>query len=92
LDGAGTGSAADASGCGGVSTGNAAADVGNVYVMSDAADVGAGDASSVALGTGKASFVPKTNSSIALPSGLRFLILTSTLPQFPQQSVLFFRI
>jgi hypothetical protein len=80
LDGAGTGSAANAFGPGAVSTGNAASGVGNVYVMSDAASGGAGDASSVALGTGKASLVPKTNSSIALPSGLRFWVLVLTLP------------
>jgi len=73
-------SAANAFGSGAVSTGNAASGVGNVYVMSDAASGGAGDASSVALGTGKASLVSKTNSSIALPSGLRFWVLVSTLP------------
>jgi len=80
LDGAGTGSAANALGPGAVSTGNATSGVGNVYVMSDAASGAAGDASSVALGTGKASLVPKTNSLIALPSGLRFLVFMSTLP------------
>jgi hypothetical protein len=80
LDGAGTGSAANTNGPGAVSTGHAASGVGNVYVMSDAASGGAGDASSVDLGTGKASLVPKTNSSIALPSGLRFWVLVSTLP------------
>jgi hypothetical protein len=48
--------------------------------MSDAVDMGAGDASSVAVGTDKASFVAKTNSSIALASGLRFLVFMSTLP------------
>ena len=42
--------------------------------------VGAGDATSVGVGAGKASFVAKTNSWIALPSGLRFLVLMSTLP------------
>ncbi len=91
MDGGGTGSA-DASGSGAVSTGNKADGVGNVYVMSDAAGMGAGDASSVAVGAGKASLVPKANSSIALPNGLRFSVLVSTLPRFPQQSVLFSRI
>jgi hypothetical protein len=42
--------------------------------------VGAGDITNGGVGAGKASFVPKTNSSIALPSGLRFLVLMSTLP------------
>jgi len=93
LDGAGTGSAAGANGCGGVSTGNAASGVGSVCIMSVAAGVGAGDASSVALGTGKASWVPKTSFLIAVPGGLHFWVLTSTLPRFPQQSaVLFTRI
>ena len=36
-------------------------------------------------GVGTASFVPKTNSSIALPNGLRFSVLVSTLPRFPQK-------
>ena len=80
MDGAGTGSAADASGCGRVRTRNAASGVGGVSLINDAVGVGAGDASSVALGTGKASFVPKTNSSLALPSCLRFSVLASTLP------------
>jgi hypothetical protein len=46
--------------------------------------VGAGDTSSVAVGAGTASLVPKTNSSIALPSCLRFSVPVSTLPGFPQ--------
>jgi hypothetical protein len=78
-----TGYCADTVGCGGVSVGNKANNVGGVagvYVMSDAVDMGAGDASSVAVGTDKASFVAKTNSSIALASGLRFLVFMSTLP------------
>ncbi len=68
----GTGCGAEASGCGGVAVGNKANGVGGVSVISDAVGVGAGDTSSVALGAGTASFVLKTNSSIALPSGLRF--------------------
>jgi len=83
LDGAETGSAADADGCGGVSTGSAASGVGGVPLIGDAVGVGAGDAASVALGSGKASFVPKTNSSIALPSCLRFSVLAPALPRFP---------
>jgi len=74
-------------GPGGVAASNKASGVGGVagfYVMSDAVGVGAGDASSVAVGTAKASFVAKANSSIALPSGLRFWVLVSTLPRFPQ--------
>ena len=96
-----TASEPKASGGGGVATSNKGNDGGVVRGInasnkgngvSDAASVGAGDASSVAVGTGKASFVPKTNSSIALPSGLRFSVLASALPQFPQQSLLFSRI
>ena len=79
MDGTGTGSAADADGCGGVSTGNKANAVGGVSLIGDAVGVGAGDAASGAVGTGKASFVAKANSSIALPSGLRFWVLVSTL-------------
>jgi hypothetical protein len=44
---------------------NGVGGVAGIYVISDAAGVGAGDASSVALGAGKASLVLKTNSSIA---------------------------
>ena len=47
-----TGWGAEGSGCGGVS------------VISDAVGMGAGDRSSVAVGAGTASFIPKTNSSI----------------------------
>jgi hypothetical protein len=57
-----TGYCANTVGCGGVSVGNKANNVGGVagvYVMSDAVDMGAGDASSVAVGTDKASFVAK---------------------------------
>jgi hypothetical protein len=78
-----TGYCADTVSCGGVSVGNKANNVGGVagvYVMSDAVDMGAGDASSVAVGTDKASFVAKTNSSMALASGLRFWVFMSTLP------------
>jgi hypothetical protein len=65
------------SGCGGVAVVNKAngvGGVGGVSVIGDAVGMGAGDTSSVAVGAGTASFVPKTNSSIALPSGLRFLV------------------
>ena len=48
--------------------------------VSDAVGAGAGDTTNGGVGGGKGSFVPKTNSSIALPSGLRFLVLMSTLP------------
>ena len=78
-----TDSGADANGCGGVAVGNKAngvVGVGDVSVISDAVGVGAGDTSCVAVGAGRDSFVPKTNSSIALPSGLRFSVLVSTLP------------
>ena len=74
-----------------MAAGNAASRVGGVgddvdagnkaNGVSDAVGVGAGDTtSSGGVGAGTASFVPKTNSSIALPSGLRFLVLMSTLP------------
>jgi hypothetical protein len=68
-----TGSGADTVGSGGVATGNAASGV------SDAVGVGAGDTKS-GVGGDAVSFVPKTNSSIALPSGLRFFVLISALP------------
>jgi len=80
LDGAGTGSAANANDPGAVSAGNATSGIGGVSVMSVAVGVGASDAASGSGGTGKASFVAKANFSIALPSGLRFSVLTSTLP------------
>jgi hypothetical protein len=51
-----TGYCADTVGCGGVSVGNKANNVGGVagvYVMSDAVGMGAGDASSVAVGNDK---------------------------------------
>jgi hypothetical protein len=69
-------------GPGGVAVGNKANGVGGVGRVSgaDAVGVGAGGGSSVGVGAGKASFVAKTNSWIALPSGLRFLVLMSTLP------------
>jgi hypothetical protein len=73
----GTECGAEASGGGGVSLGNKAngvSGVGGVSVISDAMGMGAGDTSSVLVGADTASFVPKTNSSIALPSGLRFLV------------------
>jgi hypothetical protein len=49
-------------------------------LISDAAGVGAGDAAGGAGGGNAAYWLPKTNSSIALPSGLRFLVLILTLP------------
>ena len=75
------GSGANTSGCGGVTVGNAASSGGGVAGnavsgVSDAVGVAAGDTNS---GGGAASFVPKTNSSIALPSGLRFLVLMTAL-------------
>lgn len=85
----GTGGGAEASGGGGVSVDNKAnggsvvrgIDAGNkANGVSDAVGVGAGNTRNGGVGAGKASFVPKTNSSIALPSGLRFLVLMSTLP------------
>ena len=48
--------------------------------VSDAVGVGAGNTTNGGVGAGKASFVPKTNSSNALASGLRFLVFISTLP------------
>ena len=79
-----TGSGADTSGCGGVVVGKAGSRggvAGNaISGVSDAAGVGAGGTTSGGVGSDAASFVPKTNSSIALPSGLRFLVLISTLP------------
>jgi hypothetical protein len=80
-----TGSGADTGGCGGVTVGNAASGggvAGNaVSGVSDAVGVGTGDITNGgAGGAASFSFVPKTNSSIALPSGLRFLLLISTLP------------
>jgi hypothetical protein len=75
-----TGFGADANGCDGLVTGSNAASgfmgVGGISASLDAC--GAGDTTS-GVG-GAASFVPNTNSSIALPSGLRFLVLISTLP------------
>jgi hypothetical protein len=68
-----------------MAVGNAASSVGGVGGVdagnkedgvSDAVGVGAGDTtSSGGVGAGTASFVPKTSSSIAPPSGLRFLVL-----------------
>jgi hypothetical protein len=87
----GTGSGADGNGFGGVAFGNKAKGVdavGDVSAVWNAAGAD-GDTTN---GGGKASFVPKTNSSIALPNDLRFSVLASPLPQFPQQSLLFPRI
>ncbi|MEG4350156.1 hypothetical protein QUA74_10490 [Microcoleus sp. LAD1_D3] len=78
-----TGSGADTAGCGGVAGNATSAGVGNAASgVSDAVGVGAGHTSSGGVGDA-VSRSPKTNSSIALPSGLRFLVLISTLPQFP---------
>jgi hypothetical protein len=83
-----TGSGADTAGFGGVATGNATngggvvrgIDAGNTSSgVTDAVGFAADDTIS-GVGGDAASFVPKTNSSIALPSGLRFLVLISTLP------------
>ena len=85
----GTGSGADANGSGGVAAGNKTngggivrgIDAGNkANGVSDAVGVGAGNTTNGGVGAGKASFVPKTNSSITLPSGLRFKELMSALP------------
>ena len=78
----GTGSGADTAGCGGVAIGNKANGVMGVGGISASWDAcGADDtASGVGGGAASFSFVPKTNSSIALPSGLRFLVLISALP------------
>ncbi|MEG4396631.1 hypothetical protein [Microcoleus sp. BROC3] len=73
---------ADTCGDSGVAVGDAASGgvAGNATSgVSDAVGVAAGDTTSGGVGDA-ASFVPKTNSSIALPSGLRFLVLISTLP------------
>ena len=69
-------------GPGGVAVGNKANGVdgvGDVSAVWNSAGAD-GDTANGSVGAGKASFVAKTNSSIALPSGLRFLILVSTLP------------
>jgi len=50
LDGAETGSAVDANGCGAVSAGNKANGVGEVSLISDAVGVGAGDTASGSVG------------------------------------------
>lgn len=78
-----TGCGAEASGCGGVYVGNAASGIGGVgavSVINDAVGMGAGDTYCVAVDAGRDSFVPKTNSFIALPSGLHFLVLMLRLP------------
>ena len=78
-----TDSGADTAGCGGVAVGNKANGDGGVAGnttsdVSDAVGVGAGNTTNGGVGDA-ASFVPKTNSSIALPSGLRFLVLMTAL-------------
>jgi len=81
-----TGSGADTAGCGGVAVSNTASGCGGVAGnaasgVSDTVGFGAGDTTSgVGSDAASFSFIPKTNSSIALPSGLRFLVLISTLP------------
>ena len=72
-----TGSGADTGSCGGVTVGNAASGGGGVAGnavsgISDAVAVDAGNTTNGGVGAGKASFV-------TLPSGLRFLVLRSTL-------------
>ena len=85
------GCGADTSGGGGVPVGNEAnggsvvrgIDADNAAnAVSDAAGVGAGNKTNGGVGSDVASFsfVPKTNSSLALPSGLRSSVLRSTLP------------
>ena len=77
----GTESGSDTNGSGGVAAGNKAngggivrgIDAGNkANGISDAVGGGAGNTTNGGVGAGKASFVPKTNSSIALPRYLRF--------------------
>jgi hypothetical protein len=77
----GTGSGADANGSGAVVASNKANGGGIVRGInagnkangvSDAVGVGAGNTTNGGVGAGKASFVPKTNSSIALLRYLRF--------------------
>jgi hypothetical protein len=72
----GTGCGANANGGGSVAAGNKANCVGGVR---NVVGVGADDTTSSGVGAVRTSFVPKTNSSIVLPSGLRFLVLMSTL-------------
>ena len=73
----GTVSGANASGCDCVASGNAISGgvAGNAGSgVSEAVRVGPGNTTSgVGSNAASFSFVPKTNSSIALPSGLRFL-------------------
>ncbi|NQE35538.1 hypothetical protein E5S67_03273 [Microcoleus sp. IPMA8] len=78
-----TGSGADTAGCDDITVGNAilggvAGDAASG--VSDAVGVGAGDITSGGVCGAASFFVPKTNSFIALPSGLRFLVLISALP------------
>jgi len=80
-----TGSGADIADCGGVAVGDAASSgsgvaAGNAVSGSGVAGLGPGDTTNGGVGGDAASFVPKTNSSIALPNGLRFLVLISALP------------
>ena len=79
-----TGYGTEASGCGGVSVGSAASGIGGVGAVSGinyAVGMGAGDDTyCVAVDAGRDSFVPKTNSSIAPPSGYHFFVLMLRLP------------
>ena len=54
--------------------------LGVVSLIGDAVGVGTGGSASGTGGGNAASWVPETNSSIALPSGLLFLLLLLTLP------------
>ena len=76
----GTGSGADANGFGGAAFGNKAKSVDAVGDVSAVWNAAGADGDTTNGGVGKVSFVPKTSSSIALPSGLRFWVLVSTLP------------
>ena len=79
-----TGSGADIADCGGVAVGDAASSgsgvAGNAVSGSGVAGLGPGDTTNGGVGGDAASFVPKTNSSIALLRGVRFLVFMSTLP------------
>jgi hypothetical protein len=90
-----TGSGTDASGCGGLAIGDAASGVMGVGGISASWDACAGDTTNGGVGGDAASFsfVPKTNSSIALPSGLRFWYSFQRSHDFLKQpTVLFARI
>ena len=71
-------SGAGASGSDAVGAGNKANGAGGVSGVRDA--VAAGGTTFGCAGMGAASFVPKTNSSSALSSGLRFFAVMTILP------------